>query len=154
MRFFLIDRITEWKPGERATAIKNISLSEDFFDDHFPRMPVMPGVLILEGMAQIAGLLLEETARRDYGIEEKAIMSVIDKTKFREVTRPGDQLVYEAVLMNYSDLGGKLTVQAMKDGRQVVSTTFTFIFKKIDDDYLKRDRDRLFSLWLRGVKDE
>jgi len=48
MRFILIDRITEFKPGRRAEAIKNVSLSEDFFDDHFPLRPVMPGVLILE----------------------------------------------------------------------------------------------------------
>ena len=59
MRFFLIDRITQWLVGTSAEAVKNVALSEDFFDDHFPRHPVMPGVLILEGMAQLSGLLLE-----------------------------------------------------------------------------------------------
>ena len=60
MRFFLIDKIKDWQVGKSAVAIKNIALSEDFFDDHFPRRPVMPGVLILEGLAQLSGLLLED----------------------------------------------------------------------------------------------
>ena len=59
MRFFLIDKIDEWNLGATAKATKNVALSEDFFDDHFPRRPVMPGVLIIEGMAQLSGLLLE-----------------------------------------------------------------------------------------------
>ena len=64
MRFFLIDRITKWQVGATAEAIKNIALSEDFFDDHFPRRPVMPGVLIIEGMAQLSGLLLEASLKK------------------------------------------------------------------------------------------
>jgi 3-hydroxyacyl-[acyl-carrier-protein] dehydratase len=66
MRFFLIDRITKWQVGITAEAIKNVALSEDFFDDHFPRRPVMPGVLIIEGMAQLSGLLLEATLKEKY----------------------------------------------------------------------------------------
>lgn len=57
MRFLLIDRITEWEPGKRASAVKNVSLSEDFFDDHFPLKPIMPAVLMIEGMAQLSGSL-------------------------------------------------------------------------------------------------
>ncbi|HDY65929.1 MAG TPA: hypothetical protein ENH84_06840 [Phycisphaerae bacterium] len=57
MRFFLIDKITRWDVGTGAEAMKNVALSEDFFDDHFPRRPVMPGVLIIEGMAQIRAML-------------------------------------------------------------------------------------------------
>ena len=67
MRFFLIDRITRWEPGRAAEAVKNVALSEDFFDDHFPRRPVMPGALILEGMAQLSGLLLEAGLRAESG---------------------------------------------------------------------------------------
>jgi len=154
MRFFLIDKIIEWKPGERASAIKNIALSEDFFDDHFPRMPIMPGVLILEGMAQLGGVLLEETVKIKLGVEDKAIMTMIDKTKFRDITRPGDQLVYEAVISGFNDMGGRVSVTALKSGKAVVSTTFTFVFKKIDDQYLIRDRKRLLALWLDGLTNE
>jgi 3-hydroxymyristoyl/3-hydroxydecanoyl-(acyl carrier protein) dehydratase len=148
MRFFLIDKIIEWKPGERASAVKNVALSEDFFDDHFPRMPIMPGMLILEGMAQLGGILLEETVKKELGISDKAIMTMIDKTKFRATTRPGDQLIYEAVISGFNDMGGRVSVMAKKAGKPVVSTTFTFAFQAIDDAYLLRDRQRLLDLWL------
>lgn len=151
MRFFLIDKITEWEPGKRARALKNVALSEDFFDDHFPRMPIMPGVLILEGMAQLGGILLEETVKIEIGIADKAVMTMIDKTKFRAMVRPGDQLTYEAVITGFNDMGGRVSVTASNAGKTVVATTFTFAFQAIDDAYLIRDRKRLLDLWLSGV---
>ncbi|HUX15321.1 MAG TPA: 3-hydroxyacyl-ACP dehydratase FabZ family protein [Phycisphaerae bacterium] len=96
MRFFLIDKITEWHVGTSAEAIKNMALSEDFFDDHFPRRPVMPGVLILEGMAQLSGLLLEAGLREKYGKDAKAVLTVLERTKFRDRVRPGDTLTYRS----------------------------------------------------------
>jgi hypothetical protein len=90
MRFFLIDKITRWEVGQCAEALKNVALSEDFFADHFPRRPVMPGVLIVEGMAQLAGLLLEATLKQGLGKEAKAVLTVLERTKFRELVRPGD----------------------------------------------------------------
>jgi len=80
MRFFLIDKINEWNVGKTAKAVKNIALSEDFFDDHFPRRPVMPGVLIIEGMAQLSGLLLEASLKEQYGEDAKAILTVLERT--------------------------------------------------------------------------
>ena len=91
MRFLLIDRFTAWEPGVRAAATKNVALSEDFFDDHFPRRPVMPGVLMIEGLAQLAGLLLEASLKQQFAQDAKAILSVVERTKFREMIRPGDQ---------------------------------------------------------------
>ncbi len=148
MRFFLIDKIIQWEIDKSAKAVKNISLSEDFFDDHFPRMPVMPGVLILEGMAQLSGIFLEETIKSKMDIEKKALMSIIDKTKFRDISKPGDQLIYSAEVTNYNDIGGKVRSEAYKNDKLIVSTNFTFIFNDIDDEYLKRDRKRLLELWL------
>jgi 3-hydroxyacyl-[acyl-carrier-protein] dehydratase len=99
MRFFLIDKITQWHVGTSAEAIKNVALSEDFFDDHFPRRPVMPGVLILEGMAQLSGLLLEAGLREKYGRDAKAVLTVLERTKFRDMVRPGDTLTYRTRVM-------------------------------------------------------
>jgi 3-hydroxyacyl-[acyl-carrier-protein] dehydratase len=65
MRFLLIDQITAWEPGKSGTATKNVALSEDLFDDHFPLKPIMPGVLIVEGMAQLSGLIIEEGVRNE-----------------------------------------------------------------------------------------
>ena len=88
MRFFLIDKITRWDVGTGAEAMKNVALSEDFFDDHFPRRPVMPGVLIIEGMAQISGLLLEASLKGKYDSDAKAVLTVLERTKFRDMVRP------------------------------------------------------------------
>ncbi len=92
MRFFLLDRITRWDVGVAAEGIKCVALSEDFFDDHFPRRPVMPGVLILEGMAQLAGLLLEASLEQKYAKSAKAVLTVLERTKFRAMAKPGDTL--------------------------------------------------------------
>src|SRR5512136_736810 len=99
MRFFLIDRITRWEVGTSAEAVKNVALSEDFFDDHFPRRPVMPGVLILEGMAQLSGLLLEASLQQQYSKNAKAVLTVLERTKFRALVKPGDTLQYRTEVM-------------------------------------------------------
>lgn len=148
MRFFLIDKIIKWQPGETAVGLKNISLSEDFFDDHFPRRPIMPGVLILEGMAQLSGVLLEETLMEKENLKKKAIVSVIDKTKFKTMVKPGDQLEYHSQVLAVNDLGGKAKCTAYRDGQIITETTFTFGFTGIEDQELYKDRTRLLNLWL------
>ncbi len=108
MRFLLIDRITEWEPGKHACAVKNVALSEDFFDDHFPMKPIMPAVLIIEGMAQLSGLLIEEGVRMESRRNVKALMSIIEKAKFRRPVYPGDKLVYHAEIGSVNELGGNI----------------------------------------------
>jgi 3-hydroxyacyl-[acyl-carrier-protein] dehydratase len=91
VRFFLIDRITAWEVGKAAEAVKNVAMSEDFFDDHFPRRPVMPGVLMIEGMAQLAGLLLETSLKAKHDQNAKAILTILERTKFRDMVRQGQR---------------------------------------------------------------
>ena len=148
MRFFLIDRITLWDVGTAAEAVKNVALSEDFFDDHFPRRPVMPGVLVIEGMAQLAGLLVEASLKAQHGRDAKAILTVLERTKFRAMVRPGDTLVYRAELMSVNAEGGKAAVRASHDGRTVATTAMVFAFKYIDDPLLDRRRDDLLKMWM------
>jgi 3-hydroxyacyl-[acyl-carrier-protein] dehydratase len=148
MRFFLIDRITHWEVGAAAEATKNVALSEDFFDDHFPRRPVMPGVLIIEGMAQLAGLLVEASLKARHDRDAKAILTVLERTKFRAMVRPGDTLVYRAELTSVNPEGGKAAVRATCDGRLVATTAMVFAFKYIDDPLLDRRRDALLKLWM------
>jgi 3-hydroxyacyl-[acyl-carrier-protein] dehydratase len=148
MRFFLIDRVTRWEVGTVAEAVKNVALSEDFFDDHFPRRPVMPGVLILEGMAQLAGLLVEASLKAQSGRDAKAILTVLERTKFRAMVRPGDSLLYRAELISVKPEGGKASVQAMRDGRVVATTAMVFAFKYVDDPLLDRRRDSLLKMWM------
>ena len=147
MRFFMIDRITAWEVGHFAEALKNVALSEDFFDDHFPRRPIMPGVLMIEGMAQLAGLLLEESLRDKHGDNAKALMTVLERTKFREPVRPGDTLVYRTEVMSLNKNGGKASAQASCNGRIVVTTGMVFAFKHVDDPMLETKRAELLKLW-------
>lgn len=148
MRFFLIDRITRWEIGTVAEALKNVAMSEDFFDDHFPRRPVMPGVLIIEGMAQLAGLLLEASLKALHQRDAKAILTVLERTKFRAMVRPGDTLLYRAEVMSVSPEGGKAAVQASCDGRVVATTAMVFAFKYIDDPQLDSRRASLLKTWM------
>lgn len=95
--FLLVDRIVELEPRERVVGIKNVTINEQFFQGHFPDHPIMPGVLILEAMAQIGGVLLLNTQDRP---EEKLVyFTGLDKVKFRKPVRPGDQLRFEVEML-------------------------------------------------------
>ena len=151
MRFLLIDRITAWAPGREARALKNVTLSEDFFDDHFPLKPIMPGVLILEGMAQLAGLLIEEGVRRHDGRNVKALMSIIEKAKFRRPAYPGDQLVYHATVTSVNELGGRAAVTAHASAELLAEATLVFSFHELDNPRLEARRSEVLTLWLKGL---
>ena len=148
MRFFLIDRITRWEVGALGEASKNVALSEDFFDDHFPRRPVMPGVLILEGVAQLSGLLLEASLMQKYGKSAKAVLTVLERTKFRALVKPGDTLAYRAEVMSLNEAGGKVKGTALRAGALVTSTEMVFAFKYVDDPELDEKRRRLMDTWM------
>jgi 3-hydroxyacyl-[acyl-carrier-protein] dehydratase len=148
MRFFLIDRITRWEVGRCGAATKNIALSEDFFDDHFPRRPVMPGVLILEGLAQLSGLLLEATLKQKYAKDAKAILTVLERTKFRSLVKPGTRLVYRTEVVSVNESGGKVKAWAMRGDSLVTSTEMVFGFKYVDDPKLDEKRRRLMEMWM------
>ncbi|MDO6544832.1 3-hydroxyacyl-ACP dehydratase FabZ [Photobacterium sanguinicancri] len=92
--FLMIDRVTDYDEGKTLTAIKNVSVNEPQFTGHFPKMPVFPGVMILEAMAQATGLLAFKT----FGApaeNELYYFASIDKAKFRKPVGPGDQLIIE-----------------------------------------------------------
>jgi len=150
MRFFLIDRITRWEVGSSAEALKNVALSEDFFDDHFPRHPVMPGVLIIEGMAQLSGLLLEASLQAARGKSAKAVLSILERTKFRQMVRPGDTLLYRTEVTGLHDEGGKAKAEAFCGDRLVATTEMVFVFQETRDPRLDEKRRALLDLWLRA----
>ena len=121
--FLLVDRILELEPGQRAVGIKNVSGNEPFFAGHFPGHPVMPGVLILEALAQVgacAMLSLEEYRNR------MAYFAGIDSVKFRRMVIPGDQLRLEVELVKLRGLFGKARGRATVDGILVAEGEFMF----------------------------
>jgi 3-hydroxyacyl-[acyl-carrier-protein] dehydratase len=150
MRFFLIDKITRWEVNRHAEGTKSVALSEDFFDDHFPRRPVMPGVLILEGMAQLSGLLLEASLNQKYARNAKAVLTVLERTKFRSLVKPGDTLLYRVEIVSVNEAGGKVKASALRDGTLVTSTEMVFGFKYVEDPQLDEKRRRLMAMWMAG----
>ena len=112
--FLLIDKVLEMEPNKRIVAIKNVTINEPFFQGHFPGHPIMPGVLLLEAMAQTAGILAFRSTQ-DADVENKVIyFMTIDKAKFRKPVLPGDQVRFEMDLiklrMNISHFKGRAIV--------------------------------------------
>ncbi len=123
-------------------------MSEDFFDDHFPRRPVMPGVLVIEGMAQLAGLLLEASLEQKHAPSAKAVLTVLERTKFRALVKPGDTLRYRVEVLSVNEAGGKAKATATRGDTLVTRTEMTFAFKYLNDPLLDAKRRRLLALWM------
>jgi 3-hydroxyacyl-[acyl-carrier-protein] dehydratase len=96
--FLLIDRVLECKVGESLTAIKNVTINEPFFQGHFPHRPVMPGVLILEAMAQATGVLAFRSSEVQPDNRSLYYLVGVDKARFKQPVEPGDQLMIEVKL--------------------------------------------------------
>jgi len=115
--FLLVDRIVEMDPPQRIVGLKNVTMNEEFFQGHFPGAPVMPGVLILEAMAQLAGVLLY----RDMPDEDKSRKLIyftgIENAKFRRPVVPGDQLRLEIELVYRRNHFGKVSGRALVEGK-------------------------------------
>ncbi len=130
-------------------------MSEPYFTFHFQRYPVMPGVLIIESMAQLAGFLLELSNENDK--YKKAILTIVDKTKFKFKVRPGDQIIMFAKIVNLSDFGASCEVRAEVDGKLVTETRLTFALEDasfIYDKYLEDERNALTATLMRDFEIE
>ena len=92
--FIMVDRVLELTEGERIKALKNVTINEPFFQGHFPVLPVMPGVMILEGLAQAAAVLAYATMK-DYVGSKLVYFAGLDQVRFRRKVSPGDQLLYQ-----------------------------------------------------------
>jgi len=121
--FLLVDRVTELEPGVRATGIKQVTVNEWFFQGHFPGRPVMPGVLIVEALAQVGAVALLSQPRLAGKI---AFFAGIDGVRFRRVVVPGDTLTLTVELTRMRSRVGKGTGEARVDGQLAAEGEFTF----------------------------
>ena len=117
----LVDRVLECVPGQTIRALKNVTVNEEFYVGHFPGRPVMPGVLILEAMAQAAGILAFITAGVYPDEDTKLYFAGIDKARFRRPVIPGDQVVLTATLQRRIRTIWKFAARAEVDGAEVCS---------------------------------
>ena len=124
--FLLLDRVTDVQPGKSLTALKNVSYNEPFFQGHFPESPVMPGVLIMEALAQtgaVAILSLPEHRGKT------AYFAGIDKAKFKQMVRPGDTLELETTIIRSKGPVGVGEAIATVNGKLVAKAELTFALK-------------------------
>lgn len=115
MRWIWIDRFVEFESGKRAVAIKNVTLAEEHLHDQFPAFPVMPASLMIEGMAQTAGILVGEA--RNFA--EKVILAKIRRASFEDVVRPGQQLRYEATIDTITEQAAQTSGTIYCDGKEL-----------------------------------
>lgn len=128
MRWVWIDKFTDFQSGVRATAIKNVSLAEEHLHDHFPGWPVMPASLIVEGMAQTAGILVGEARK----FEEKVILAKVKRASFRKEVRPGDQLTYDAEIEHITQEAAATIGRVTLDGELLAE--IDIVFSHIDNN--------------------
>ena len=122
--FLLVDRVLELEPGVRIKAYKNVTMNEGFFQGHFPGDPIMPGVLILEALAQTGGIFVGSTL--EFGASGKLFLFTgIDGAKFRRPVVPGDKLMLEAEVVRHKMNIWKMRGRATVDGVLVAEGVFT-----------------------------
>jgi 3-hydroxyacyl-[acyl-carrier-protein] dehydratase len=122
--FALVDRILEYVPGKRAVGLKNVTFNEPYFQGHFPGRPMMPGVMIVEAMAQVGGIVLIQLPDLEGGL---FVFAGIDKVRFRRPVVPGDQLIMTTELISIKRRRfGKMLSRAVVDGQRVAEGELLF----------------------------
>jgi len=142
MRWIWIDRFLEFQSGKSARALKNLSLAEDYFADHFPGYPVMPAPLILEGLAQTGGILVGEA--NDF--REKVVLAKIPFARFQREALAGEQLIYEVELLHLRTEGASVHGKVLSEGTLVAEAEIFFAhLDKSRSQQLFGDHNFVFS---------
>lgn len=131
--FLLVDRVVEFEAHERIVCIKNVTINEEVFNGHFPQMPVFPGVMIVEALAQAAGLLAFRSRERTLNDGYVYYLAGTDKTKFKRSVVPGDQLRLEVEVVNLRKHWLKASGKAYVDGNLVCSSMLTCAEQKVSE---------------------
>ncbi|MFL5483804.1 MAG: 3-hydroxyacyl-ACP dehydratase FabZ family protein [Gemmatimonadaceae bacterium] len=128
MRHYHLDRVVKIEPGKGATGVRVVALSDDVYNEHFPGNPVLPGVYLLEGLAQTAGVLLWESCNHS----RIAVMVSIDRARFPSFARPGDSVSLAVEIESYDDRAARVRGVASVESRQVAVAAFTFSMQEPD----------------------
>lgn len=151
MRYLLIDRIQRLEFNKCLSAIKNVSLSEDVYSEHFFGFPVMPGALLIESLAQAGTALLEVSA----DFKKKALLVMIEDAKFRSFVHPGDQLSIAVKLLSSDNSFARMEGTVHVAGRLVAEAKLTFALKGADEFYPPKTRhliESVYDFWLKEAQ--
>jgi 3-hydroxyacyl-[acyl-carrier-protein] dehydratase len=128
--FLLVDRVLEYEVGKSLTAIKNVTVNEPWVNGHFPHQPIMPGVLIIEALAQATGLLGFRTMGEEPQTDTLYLLVAVDKARFKQAVVPGDQLVMKVELVKRKGIMWVFTAEGWVDGKLAVSAELMCAAKK------------------------
>lgn len=151
MRWIWLDRFTDFVSGKSARAVKNLSLAEDLFADHFPGYPVMPAALMLEGLAQTGGILVGEARN----FQEKVVLAKVPFARVHGEVLAGEQIVYEVEMLHLRDEGASVSGRVLAGDRLVVEAEI--FFAHLDANRSKQvfgDHNFVFSGELKHVLDK
>lgn len=121
--FLMVDRVVELEEGKRVVALKNVTVNEPFFQGHYPQEPIMPGVMIVEALAQAGGLAVAGKVSQDV----VPLFAAIDKTRFKRIVKPGDQLVMTVEVTKSRRQLTKVHARAEVDGELACEGELTFV---------------------------
>ncbi len=149
MRYYLIDKVTELTVGERARGVKCATLTDEVLHDHFPDFPMLPGALIVEAAAQLAGFLLEMTFNQPGQPVVRALLVQIGRAKFSEPVGPGDRLDILASITSTREASAQVDFSATVDGKDSARGTLTFVLRTIASPRVHEQRRYVYALWTR-----
>lgn len=149
MRYYLIDKVTELSVGRRARGVKCATLTDEILHDHFPDFPMLPGALIVEAAAQLAGFLLEMSFNRPDRPVVRALLVQIQRAKFSAPVGPGDRLEIEATIDSSRETSAQVGFTATVDGKDAARGTLTFVLRTIESARVHEQRRYVYALWTR-----
>lgn len=153
MRWFLVDKVTELVPAERIRGVKCVTLGDEVLHDHFPDYPILPGVLVLEALAQLAGYLLEVTFHAPDRPVRRAVLAQIKDARFYETVGPGERIDLAADVESTLEDAARVRVEATVEGKRVARAEVTFVLKEVPAgaERVHEQRRSLYRLWTRGL---
>jgi 3-hydroxyacyl-[acyl-carrier-protein] dehydratase len=131
-RFLLIDRIVSLDVGVKAAGFKVFSPDEEYFRDHFPGYPIVPGVLLLESMAQLGGRLLDATTREQTGVEVLPVLATVREARFQQPVRPGERLDVAVEILSLKESMARIAGTATVGGRAAASAEIAYGLLRYD----------------------
>lgn len=150
MRYLMIDRILGFQKNCSATAVKNITLSDDVFTDHFPELPIYPGAFLIESAAQLGGFLVEMSLNTSPQVR-RAMLVQVNQAKFHRPAEPGDQLLLGAELDNVGDDAAQVKVTIACAGEKIARVHLTFVLKEVPHEMIHEQRRSLYRIWTKNL---